>query len=93
MVMIGIMAGRKSTIDLGRLLVKRLSVVGSTLRSRNDNYKTRLIAELSEKVWPLFETGQLKPVIDTQLPITEAEKAFALIESNNTTGKVILTIN
>lgn len=93
MIMIGIMAGRKSNIDLGRLLVKRLSVVGSTLRSRNDEYKSRLIAELSEKVWPLFETGKLKPIIDTQLPITEAEQAFALIESNNTTGKVILTIN
>ncbi|OUS06439.1 NAD(P)H-quinone oxidoreductase [Gammaproteobacteria bacterium 42_54_T18] len=93
MIMIGIMAGRKSTIDLGRLLVKRLSVVGSTLRSRNDEYKSLLIAELSEKVWPLFETGKLKPIIDTQLPITEAEQAFTLIESNKTTGKVILSIN
>lgn len=93
MVMIGIMAGRKSNIDLGRLLVKRLNVIGSTLRSRNDLYKTQLIAQLAEKVWPLFDTGKLKPIIEKQFSITDVEHAFELIASNNTTGKVILTID
>ncbi|OUS32291.1 NAD(P)H-quinone oxidoreductase [Gammaproteobacteria bacterium 45_16_T64] len=92
LIMIGIMAGRKSSIDLGRLLVKRLQVQGSTLRSRDDAYKTRLIAELNESVWPLFETQKLKPIIETEFSITEADAAFSLVESNTTTGKVILNI-
>lgn len=92
LVIIGIMGGRKSDIDLGRLLIKRLRIIGSTLRSRNDAYKTQLIAELSDKVWPLFDSGNLKPIIEEQFPITEAEKAFELIASNTTTGKVILTL-
>jgi len=92
LVMIGIMGGRKSDIDLGRLLIKRLRVIGSTLRSRDDVYKAQLIAELSDKVWPLFDSGKLKPIIEERFNITEAEKAFDLISSNTTTGKVILSL-
>jgi putative PIG3 family NAD(P)H quinone oxidoreductase len=89
---IGIMGGRTDTLDMGRLLVKRLRLIGSTLRSRKDKEKSRLIASLAENVWPHIETGDLKPVIHRSLPITSAVEAFAEVESNNTTGKVILEI-
>ena len=93
LIMIGIMGGRKSDIDLGRLLVKRLRVAGSTLRSRDDQTKSQLISQLAKQVWPLFNNQKLKPIIDSVVPIQQAEKAFTLIESNNTTGKVILTLD
>ncbi|PCJ45113.1 MAG: NAD(P)H-quinone oxidoreductase [Moraxellaceae bacterium] len=92
LIMIGIMGGRKSTVDLGRLLVKRLRVMGSTLRSRDDDYKSQIISQLTQQVWPLFDSGELKPIIEQQFPISEAEAAFALIASNTTTGKVILSL-
>lgn len=92
LVIIGLMGGRSGTLDLGRLLVKRIRVVGSTLRSRSDASKAEIIAQLREQVWPLFDAGTLKPIIHSRFPITEANEAFALVASNQTTGKVILEL-
>jgi len=92
LVIIGLMGGRAATLDLGRLLVKRIRVVGSTLRSRSDSSKAEVIAQLREQVWPLFDQGSLKPIIHSRFPITEATAAFELVASNQTTGKVILEL-
>ena len=89
---IGIMGGRTDSLDMGRLLVKRLRLIGSTLRSRKDKAKSQLIASLAENVWPHFDTGDLKPVIHRALPITSTAEAFAEIESNKTIGKVVLEV-
>ncbi|MCG8315692.1 MAG: NAD(P)H-quinone oxidoreductase [Pseudomonadales bacterium] len=92
LVIIGLMGGRTAPLDIGRLLVKRLRVIGSTLRSRSDTSKSELIAQLGEKVWPLFADGSLKPIIHTQYKITEASLAVEEVKSNQTVGKVILSI-
>lgn len=92
LVIIGLMGGRSGNLDLGRLLVKRINVMGSTLRSRDDASKAQVIAQLTEKVWPLFDRGQLQPIIHEVVPIEEADRAFEVVASNQTIGKVILTI-
>ena len=92
LVIIGLMGGRSGSLDLGRLLVKRIRVIGSTLRSRSDASKASVIQVLRERVWPLFEQGTLKPVIECRFPIEQAGQAFDLVASNQTTGKVILEL-
>lgn len=93
LIIIGLMGGRSGNLDLGRLLVKRIQVIGSTLRSRDDHSKAVVISQLKEKVWPLFESSELQPIIHRVMPITEANEAFELVSSNQTIGKVILTVN
>lgn len=91
-VTIGLMAGRQAQLDMGQLLMKRIQVMGSTLRFLPITEKERLLTELMEKVWPLFAPGHLKPITDTVLPIDQYQKAYDLMASNKTTGKVILTL-
>lgn len=91
-VLIAFMAGRKANIDLGILLVKRLKLMGSTLRSRSADEKADLIAAMRENVWPGFISGDLKPVIDRVYPIEEIEQAHAHVELNRNIGKVLLRI-
>lgn len=93
LIIIGIMGGRGSNLDLGRLLVKRLRVIGSTLRSRSDNDKAELIASMREHVWPHIESGTLQPVIDDSYPIQQVESAMAAMESNKNQGKIVLTLS
>jgi len=90
LVVIGLLGGRSAELDLGRLLVKRLRVVGSTLRSRSDADKTALISDLRARVWPLVESGEVVPVIDRVMPIGEADAAHRAIASDATFGKVVL---
>ncbi|MCG8670072.1 MAG: NAD(P)H-quinone oxidoreductase [Pseudomonadales bacterium] len=92
LVIIGLMGGRSANLDIGRLLVKRLRVIGSTLRSRSDHSKAQVIAELRQKVWPLFDTQTLKPIIDQEFAIADAAEAIKEIQSNQTVGKVVLEI-
>ena len=92
LVLIGLMGGANADISLGLLMVKRFKLIGSTLRSRTDGQKSQLIQSLREQVWPLFDNSQLTPIIHTTMPITEVEQGFALVESNQTIGKVVLTI-
>jgi len=92
LILIGLMGGRSANLDLGRLLVKRIRVIGSTLRSRSDASKAEVIQQLRQRVWPLFESGQLQPIIHSQFPIEHCNDAFALVASNQTTGKVILEV-
>ena len=92
LVIIGLMGGRAAELDIGRLLVKRLRVIGSTLRSRSDKDKGEIISELTEKVWPLFAKGVLKPVIHSEYRIQDAANAIEEVKSNQTVGKVILKV-
>jgi putative PIG3 family NAD(P)H quinone oxidoreductase len=90
LIIIGLMGGRSANLDIGRLLVKRIRVVGSTLRSRSDASKAEIISQLASQVWPLFESGELAPIIYGHFPIIQATDAFELVASNQTIGKVIL---
>lgn len=92
-VMIGLMGGRKGELDFGTLLAKRIQLIGSTLRSRDADDKAALMAELKERVWPLFANGQLKPRLEGSFPIGDVEAAFATLASNTVSGKLALVID
>ena len=93
LVMIGLMGGAKANINLGLLMMKRLRIIGSTLRAQPIAKKTEIMNNLKENVWPSLESGEIKPIIDTVIPIEEVDKAHKLMESNQTFGKVILKVN
>jgi NADPH:quinone reductase len=85
--------GNSSQINAGLLLRKRLTVSGSTLRPRSIAYKTTLAQALRQKVWPLLETGKVKPVIHQVFAAAKAAEAHALMESSTHVGKIVLTWN
>jgi putative PIG3 family NAD(P)H quinone oxidoreductase len=83
--------GNSATIDLRALLVKRLKLVGSTLRPQSVDQKGRLAQALRQQVWPLFESGKLaKPPIHARFPLAAASEAHALMESGEHIGKIVL---
>jgi len=90
---IGLMGGRRAELDLAQLLGKRIQLIGSTLRSRTDAFKGELMAQLGEKVWPLFADGTLKAQADEVFSWSDAEAAFERLASNQVNGKVVLQIS
>ena len=93
LVLIGLMSGRAAELNLGKVLVKRLKLMGSTLRSRPVEEKARIADELRKHVWPLFFQGKLTHIIDSTFPITATDEAHKKLASNTTTGKIILTFD
>ncbi len=73
------------------LMLKRLTITGSTLRPRTVEEKGKIAAELREKVWPLIEAGEIAPVMDSSYPLAEASAAHARMESSLHIGKIMLT--
>ncbi|EIK97974.1 NAD(P)H quinone oxidoreductase [Pseudomonas sp. M47T1] len=92
-VLIGLMGGTQANIDLGKVLGKRVQLLGSTLRSRSDQFKADLLSDLGQHVWPLFEEGRLKPQVARTFAIGDAQAAFAELASNQVSGKVVLVID
>jgi putative PIG3 family NAD(P)H quinone oxidoreductase len=91
LVQIGLMSGESSaTIDLRRVLGRRLTITGSTLRPRTVEEKGRIADMLREQVWPLVERGAVKPVVHRTFPMAEAAAAHALLESSAHVGKIVL---
>lgn len=88
--LIAVQGGTKSGFDSALVLRKRLTITGSTLRPRSVAYKTSLARGLREQVWPLFESGRLKPVIHRVFPAAQAAQAHALMESSVHVGKIVL---
>ena len=88
---IAVQGGTKSAFDAGVLLRKRIAVTGSTLRPRSVAYKTMLAKDLRERVWPLLESGRVKPVIHQVFAAARAAEAHALMESSTHVGKIVLT--
>ncbi len=87
---IAVQGGTKATIDMGSVLRKRLSIIGSTLRPRSVAYKAVIAQELREQVWPRIEAGKIKPVIYKVFPAAQAAQAHALMESSVHVGKIVL---
>ena len=83
-------SGSKGTLDIGALLVRRLTVLGSTLRTRSAEQKARLVADFSARVLPRFERGELRPVIARTYPLADAARAHEDLESDRVVGKIIL---
>jgi putative PIG3 family NAD(P)H quinone oxidoreductase len=93
MVLLATMGGSKvSEFDLRLLLIKRLSLMGSTLRSRSLDYQIRLSQAWASFALPLLEEGRLKPVVDRVFDWTQAAEAHAYMESNQNQGKVVLAV-
>lgn len=92
-VIIGLMGGRKTEMDLASLLAKRIQLIGSTLRSRSADDKAGLLAEMHEKLWPLFVDKTLSPRLERSFPVRDVEAAFAALASNEVSGKVALVID
>ena len=88
---IAFLQGSKAEIDFLPVMLKRLTLTGSTLRARSDGFKAAIAANLQEKVWPLFESGAVKPLIHAGFPLAEAAAAHTLMESSAHIGKIVLT--
>jgi len=92
LVQIALQRGIKAELNLLPIMLKRLTLTGSTLRARDDHFKAAIAAELGNKVWPLLASGQIKPVIDSTFALSDAAKAHQLMESSRHIGKIILTV-
>ncbi len=90
LVLIATLGGARAEIDAGKIMRRRLSISGSTLRARDVAFKSALAAQLHEKVWPLLETGRLRPVIQQVFAAAEAARAHALMEGGTHIGKLML---
>ncbi|MCY1441081.1 putative NAD(P)H quinone oxidoreductase, PIG3 family [compost metagenome] len=89
-VQIGVIKGAARELDLFPMLTKRLTHIGSTLRSRSHDEKALIIEELEAQVWPLIQAGKLKPVIYETFALHDANRAHELIDSGRHIGKIVL---
>ncbi len=89
---IGLMGGRKAEIDLGRLLGRRQTLIGSTLRSRGTREKAELLRSLLENFRQAMEAGAVKPVIGEVVPMTEVAEAHRMLAAGKIFGNAVLTI-
>ena len=91
-VQISAIAGAVTQIDLWKLLAKRVTLTGSTLRSRPVAFKGKLARAIEENVWPMIAQGCYRPVIDKVFPLVQAAEAHRRIDAGEHVGKIILTI-
>lgn len=92
LVVIGLQGGVKAELNLGMLVSKRASVMGTSLRSRPGTQKAQICADVVEDVWPLYASGAIKPVIDRVLPLAEASEAHRVLAESGHFGKVVLEV-
>ena len=91
LVIIAVQGGVKSSFNAGLVLRRRLTITGSTLRPRSVEFKAAIAQSLRSRVWPLIEQGKVRPVIYQTFDAGDAAAAHALMESNQHTGKIVLT--
>ncbi len=91
-IMIATLAGDFTQIDMRKLYVRNVRIVGSTLRSKPASRKAEILASLVEHIWSKVSAGEIRPAIYKILPITEAEEAHALLYDNKSAGKVVLKV-
>ena len=92
LVIIAFLRGSRAEVDWRFIMLKRLTVTGSTMRATPHERKAAIAQALRERVWPLFEAGRLKPVIYRVFPLPEAAAAHALMESSQHIGKIMLAV-
>jgi len=94
LVQIGLMEGEAiAAVDFRRVLGRRLTITGSTLRPRSVEEKGRIAAALRREVWPLLEAGAVRPIVDRTFPLAQAGDAHRVMESGNYVGKIVLMID
>jgi NADPH2:quinone reductase len=92
LVVIALLGGARATIELGQILRRRLTVTGSTLRPRPVAFKAAIVAKLRERIWPLLESKDIKPIVHRIFPLEEAASAHELMESSAHIGKIVLKV-
>lgn len=93
LVLINFMKGDQASVRLSLIMVKRLTITGSTLRSRDVAFKSGLASRLEKQVWPLICEGEIRPVIYRTFPMERAGEAHELMETSQHIGKIVLTVN
>ncbi len=88
---IAFLGGSKAEVDFLPLMLKRITLTGSTLRARDVAFKAAIAENLRQTVWPKIEAGEIKPVIAARYPLGRAAEAHALMESSQHIGKIVLT--
>lgn len=92
LVVIGLQGGTKAEVDLGRLLSRRLRIIGTTLRSRGAEAKAKIVAGVQEEIWPLVAAGRIHLHIDRRFAFDQVQAAHEYFDSGDHTGKVLLTV-
>lgn len=91
-ILIGLLAGRAAQLNLGTLLTRRITIRGTVMRSRSAREKAAATEAFERDVVPLIERGEVRPIVDKILPLERIAEAHALMESNATFGKIVLTV-
>ena len=89
---IALLGGAKASVDLGQILRRRLTITGSTLRPRSVDFKAKIVDSLRRNIWPLLESGNIRPVIHKVFSLEDAAQAHALMESSTHIGKLVLKV-
>jgi putative PIG3 family NAD(P)H quinone oxidoreductase len=92
LVQIAFLQGPKIELNFSQVMMRRLTITGSTLRPQSDLAKARIAESLRADVWPLLEAGKIAPVMDSEFPLTEAAAAHARLESSGHIGKIVLKV-
>jgi len=90
--LIALQGGKSGTVDLTQLLVRRLTISGATLRPRSIAFKAAIAANLRKHIWPLLESGAVKPVVFQTFPLEKAAEAHAMMEAGTHVGKIMLKV-
>ena len=89
-VTIALQGGAKAEVNMAQLMTRRLTLTGSTLRPRTNEFKALVAQEIASNVWPLVEAGLLRPVMDRVVPLAQAAQAHARMEGGDHIGKIVL---
>jgi putative PIG3 family NAD(P)H quinone oxidoreductase len=92
LVQIAFLGGPISELNFAQVMVKRLTITGSTLRPQSDGAKAAIARELEEKIWPMLVDGTIAPVMDSTFPLAEAAAAHAKMETSKHIGKIVLVV-
>jgi putative PIG3 family NAD(P)H quinone oxidoreductase len=92
LVQIAFLQGAKVELNFAEVMMRRLTITGSTLRPQSDLAKARIAASLREHVWPLIEAGRIAPVMDSEFPLEDAAGAHARMEGSGHIGKIVLRL-
>lgn len=92
LVIIGMQGGVKGELNIGKLLAKRGAVIATSLRARPLEEKATIVASVREHIWPLVESGDVRPIVHTTLPLDEVKQAHQILQDSSHTGKVLLTV-
>ncbi|WP_093362349.1 NAD(P)H-quinone oxidoreductase [Tropicimonas isoalkanivorans] len=93
LVMIAFLQGPKVELNFAQVMLRRLTITGSTLRPQSDFAKARIADSLRDRVWPLLSNGEIAPVMDSEFALEDAAKAHARMESSGHVGKIVLRIS